>query len=619
MMLLKSNVVLNTLFPLLLTVLIIQMGAAQTVLQQSQRCTPLSLSSLPQPPTPPPANSVLGLCASNLNYPIALPPNATLAIPAEIETVLSASLQELTPLRALAPNCYSSLVALTCASIFPKCSEAGTTQVTCQSSCQQAFDLCAPVFTQLQMMQRLQTQLNCTGIISPLNPQPFAPASQCLAPDAVTKAAASAGPIIGGPAGTSSTGGATLERKCPPPFLPAASNVTALNNKHCDPVTLCCLPCPITQTFYPQGQFSALVLFTQIAQATSCILVSYIVFSWAVLPGRRQHPGDIVLHFAIAVMVWQSTAFFLAGNPKRIQCIDDVTTSTATNNTLCAFQGAILAVSVHATVLWAGYMIANLHATIVWRSSFFEKYKPWGVIVCWALPGVWTVIPFSISQIDALTGTHCLVVAEKANLLFFSFQAPVVIIAFILNCATMIYLFVVTRRNASALSRSTHSSSNSNNNNPSSTTSNPTRSQMLHLLKLNWRSLLLGFVFIFTYTTYVIFFNLIVAPTSNATLQTPWVQSWVLCLIESGGDQSGCHAKFDKEIPDFGWMVVAQVAVASVGLWIAIIFGWNVAVLRDWGMFFSDGYRRWRGAQLKKAGGAGSGKSVEDGVAVEWK
>ncbi|KAJ3410582.1 hypothetical protein HDV05_003619 [Chytridiales sp. JEL 0842] len=598
---------------LVATATLMQTVAAQTVLQQSQRCTPLSLSSLPQSQTPPPANSVLGVCASTLNYPIALPPNATAvpAIPAEIETVLSASLQELTPLRALAPNCYSSLAALSCASIFPKCSDAGTTEVTCQSSCQQAFDVCTPVFTQLQMMQRLQTQLNCSGIISPLNPQPFAPAGQCLAPDAVTKAAAaSASGPSNGTAGGGSTG-ATLERKCPPPFLPAASNVTALRNKHCDPTTLCCLPCPITQSFYPEGQFSALVLFTQIAQAASCIFVSYIVFSWAVLPGRRQHPGDIVLHFAIAVMVWQSTAFFLVGDAKRIQCADDVTTSTASNNTLCALQAAILAVSVHATVLWAGYMIANLHATIVWRSSFFEKFKPWGVIICWALPGVWTVIPFSISQIDALSGTHCLVVPEKANLLFFAFQAPVVIVAFILNCSTMIYLFVITRRNASALSHSSNSNSAS---------AKPTRSQMLHLLKLNWRSLLLGFVFIFTYTTYVIFFNLIVATTSTATLQTPWVQSWVLCLIESGGDQGGCHAKFDKEIPDFGWMVVAQVAVASVGLWISIVFGWNVAVLRDWGMFFSDGWRRWRGSQLKrKEGGAGSGKSVEDGVAVEWK
>jgi hypothetical protein len=287
-------------------------------------------------------------------------------------------------------------------------------------------------------------------------------------------------------------------------------------------------------------------------------------------------------------MIWQSSSFFLAGNAKRLQCADPVTVSTASNNTYCAFNGAIIMTAVHAAVLWAGYMICNLHATIVWRSNVFERFKPLGVILCWGLPGVFTFIPFLVSTIDAVTGMTCIISPDKANLLFFSFQAPVVVISFILNLATMIHILIVARR-SSSMGSSNGYSGNGYSNNGSSTKPLSARRQMIQLLKLNWRALLLGLIFLMTYVSYVIFFNLVVAPIANTDTGTKWIMEWVGCMITTKGDQNLCAERFASYIPSFPAIVIANATTASTGFWIFIIFGFNLQIWRDWGAFITGG------------------------------
>ncbi|KAJ3097753.1 hypothetical protein HDU97_004568 [Phlyctochytrium planicorne] len=469
-----------------------------------------------------------------------------------------------------APECYDKLVAIACGIEFPKCDAkaegaTGTTQILCKGNCQDALATCTPVVKSLIGdigVTLLQSNLhNCTFLTSS-NPEPWGNDGQCLA---------------------AKKSGAATAAACPYPFLPKTANTTNKNCQDVGPGLSCCIPCPVQDWVYPKGQFNSAVMVTQIASAISTILVGYVVISWAVLPGRRQHPGDIVLHFAIACMIWQACALFLVGNPRRIQCADEVTVSTASNNTLCGIQAALTMCSVHATVFWAGYMIFNLHATIVWRSNFFERFKPLGVTLCWGLPGIFTFLPFLISSVDGVTGVTCLIAAADANRLFFSVHAVIVLPAFLLNIATMIHIMIVARRSSSS-NLSNGYSSNGYSGNGYSGDAKPlsARRQMLQLLKLNWRALFLGLVFVVTYVTYVIFYQVVVTPLATTDSSTKWIQEWSQCLASTGGDQTLCHDRFKNNIPSFALVIVSAVLVSSVGLWLFIIFGFNLQILYDW-------------------------------------
>ncbi|KAJ3096280.1 hypothetical protein HDU97_006063 [Phlyctochytrium planicorne] len=468
------------------------------------------------------------------------------------------------------PDCFDRLLAIACGIEFPKCDAksegaAGKTQILCKTNCQDALSVCTPVIKNLigdAGVLLLQSNLHNCSFLTSSNPEPWGADGQCLA---------------------AKKSGAATAAACPFPFLPKTPNTVNKNCQDVAPGVTCCIPCPVQDYVYPKGQFNIAVMLTQIGSATSALLVGYVVLSWAVLPGRRQHPGDIVLHFAIACMIWQSCALFLIGNPRRIQCADEVTTSTASNNTLCGIQAAFTMCSVHATVFWAGYMIFNLHATIVWRSNFFERFKPLGVTLCWGLPGIFTFLPFLISSVDAVTGVTCLIAAADANKLFFSVHAVIVLPAFLLNVATMIHIMIVARRSTSS-NLSNGYSSNGYSGNGYSGEAKPisARRQMLQLLKLNWRALFLGLVFVVTYVTYVIFYQVVVTPLATTDSSTQWVKDWSLCMATTGGDQSLCHDKFKDNIPSFSLIIVSAILVSSVGIWLFIIFGFNLQILYDW-------------------------------------
>ncbi|KAJ3116153.1 hypothetical protein HDU96_010262 [Phlyctochytrium bullatum] len=483
-----------------------------------------------------------------------------------------------------APTCFDALSALACGLAFPQCSQqangTNSVQMVCETTCRAAIATCdkevralVPTGADVIIEKIVTTLANCTRTTSS-NPEPYAPTGQCLA---VKRAASAALPVT-----------------CPFPFLPQTNlNVT---NKNCNPTAdgkgACCVPCPVQDWLYPNKSFNIVVLTTRILSGISALLAAYVVLSWACLPGRRQHPGDIVLHFAIAVMIWQSCSLFLAGSPKRVQCADDVTVSTASNNLLCGIQGALLMCSVNAAVFWAGYMIANLHATIVWRSNVFERFKPLGVTLCWGLPGIFTFLPFLVSQVDCVNGISCLIAAKDANKYFFSVHAVIVLPSFFLNLATMIHIMIVARRSSSSNLSGGYSSNGYSGNGssypPDGGKPISARRQMLQLLKLNWRALFLGVVFIVTYVTYVAFYQIVVAPLATVGADQQWTREWSQCLALSAGDTTKCFEAYKNNIPNFGLVMTSALIVSTQGLWIFIIFGFNLQILYDWVNWFAD-------------------------------
>jgi hypothetical protein len=101
----------------------------------------------------------------------------------------------------------------------------------------------------------------------------------------------------------------------------------------------CCQPCPQSYAFYEENKLANGFLVTQVLRTISAIASFIMILSYLVLPGKRSHPSVLILFTSIAIFLYSSNVFFSLGNPKRIQCFDEVTPSTQENNFLCGIQG----------------------------------------------------------------------------------------------------------------------------------------------------------------------------------------------------------------------------------------------------------------------------------------
>ncbi|KAI9359935.1 hypothetical protein DFJ73DRAFT_773867 [Zopfochytrium polystomum] len=522
--------------------------------------------------------------ASVVDYDVAI---AT-ADQAAVDATLSTSVALLTTVVGGSdPACTSALVALACADGFPKCVD-GKTTLPCQSACTTAVSVCAATFAAKGLTAQLATATrNCTSV-SAADPEAYPTAAEgCYVPPAITAAAANA---TGG-------GGTALPSSCPAIFKPATSLAYLNASMNCDPSTGCCVPCPYQSYFYRTGEFDRIVLSTIVMNLTSALLSGYVLVSWALLPGRRDHPGDIVLHFSAALCAWMAAQAFFVGDPRRVQCADEVTLATNHNSAVCAVNGALVVFLTYAAVMWAAYMIWNVHLTIVWRSNLLQRFKTAGVIVCWGFPAVMTAVTFATSGVDASVGIACFIAPDRANALFFSVQGVFTIPAFCATIGTVVHIAVLANRSWSG-SRGAGGSSvdagaaSGNGSGGAADSYRPfrTRGQFVAVVKTNWRALMFGLIFVVTYTTYVIFFNLFVIPTSRTTTTTPWIQTWKICIVttylstngSASATQDTCAAEAAGNLPALGALLAAAITTGTVGLWAFLIFGVNLQVLQDW-------------------------------------
>ncbi|KAI9359320.1 hypothetical protein DFJ73DRAFT_793863 [Zopfochytrium polystomum] len=512
--------------------------------------------------------------SSVLDYPVAVPSATTAASWTAAEARVAAIANRLALLQGPDPDCYSALITLACVEAFPLCLN-GTTQLPCISTCQAAVSLCEPHFASIGAIALLnELTEGCQSDSAELLPE-----QECFTQKSV-------GVAYSKGLGRRAAAGAKAETKCPAFFLPAPSATFANTSNNCDPASGCCIPCPSQAYFYPVGAFNRIVDAALILNMSSAGLACYVLLSWALLPGRRSHPSDIVLHFSISVVLWMAGQGFTAGNPRRIQCADDVTLANAQNNPVCAAMGAYLVYITQASILWSAYMVFNVHLTIVWRSNFLERYKVPGIIICWGLPATLTGLVFALSTVDASAGVACFVSPAKANLLYFTGMMVFVIPSVLVTVYTVVWISFKARgwKGQSASGGSNPSSNAVDDLKPISS-----RKQLMMVLKSNWRSLLFGIAFLITFVTYFTFFNLFVIPTANFSSATPFIQQWQACVVKTftatqdvATAQNECAAQVAGNVPSLAALVAAAITTGFVGIWTFLIFGVNSTLLVDW-------------------------------------
>ncbi|KAI9310051.1 hypothetical protein DFJ73DRAFT_943253 [Zopfochytrium polystomum] len=511
-------------------------------------------------------------------------------------------------------NCFSALLALACGDAFPMCVDGGT-QLPCRSACDTAVSVCTGYFAKVGLLPSLQAATQGCAAVSSADPEAY-PTTTCFVPPAIQAAAAasaasgnatttvtstpSATPTPGTPNNNSS---APPAASCPAFFVPASSREAAAASRSCDPTSGCCIPCPYQSRFYPVGAFDRIVFTTIVLNISSSILSFYVLLSWLVLPGRREHPGNLLIHLSVAVVIWMGFQFLLVGDPRRLQCADAATTATSKNSVICFVHGAVIIYCSTATVLWAAFMVLNVHLNIVWRSNVLSRYKTVGTVVCWGVPAVVTVACFLFAKVDATVGIACFVSPDLANQFVFALDGSVTLLAFIATIWTVVHIAVMSSRSWGESDANGSMGSGSTPSGVTSVVARAAKSKRNYLLvvKTNWRALAFGSLFVITYGTYVTFFNLFVVPTTRFDITTPWVQSWTACVVSTYATtldldetQNECAAKIAGNVPSLASLYAAAVVTGAIGVWGFCLFGLNLQVLRDWRTFCTRGRLRRR-------------------------
>ncbi|CAG8465013.1 2307_t:CDS:2 [Funneliformis mosseae] len=334
----------------------------------------------------------------------------------------------------------------------------------------------------------------------------------------------------------------------------------------------CCLPCPQSYALYPEDKMEDGFLITQILRAISAVGSAVMLISYLVLPGKRNHPSILILFASLSIFLYSSNVFFSIGNPKAVQCENEVIASTQTNKPfLCGFQGALLIFASHATTLWVGVIILNLHIHTVWNSNILSNRYYYIYAICWGIPLILTVVALASHSVSYQFATLCFIRVDMANNIFFYPMAIFVIPSFFLHIATFVHIFKISQeeevKNSDELM--TH------------------RRHVLQAIRIQWRALLLAIILLTTVIFYWLFYFLELTTISRGATNREFLKDWLPC-IQSGKGQTFCANNFaSKYMPRFGLMFAAETLTSLTGIYLIAIF-FNNALWREWKNWFSD-------------------------------
>ncbi|CAJ0762030.1 18903_t:CDS:2, partial [Entrophospora sp. SA101] len=400
----------------------------------------------------------------------------------------------------------------------------------CKSLCDNVINLCGVIppspYNQDNPLQRILSSplypKDCSGIIS--NEPPL---NVVYPTDTTSSASLSScnnqAPLLG-------NNQLILKPRCFPPAIIdeyyLATN-TPTHEKFC--VGGCCVKCPQTYSVYPDGWLEKGFAVTQSFRVVSAVLALIMSISYILLPGKRTHPGLLILFTSIAIFIFSSLVFFSIGDPKKIQCVNDIDPSTQSNNILCAIQGALIIFASFATTMWVGIIIVNLHIHTVWSSNCVGKRYIILHLLGWGIPAFFTVIALATSSVNYEFATLCFIKEENAT----------------------------------------------------------DRRDVLQAVKIQWRALLLSIILVLTVIFYWIFYfielNRIASGPDNSDFKDKWIQ-----CIQSGNGQDKCYYEVSLDrMPPYSLLMLVELLPSLIGIWLFVIFA-NGPLWTEWKIYLKE-------------------------------
>ncbi|KAI8055659.1 hypothetical protein BDF22DRAFT_671350 [Syncephalis plumigaleata] len=368
-------------------------------------------------------------------------------------------------------------------------------------------------------------------------------------------------------------GNVTDDIICPSPLVQDPAWPRYSKVAHC--INGCCIPCPMTNAFYPPNRLEIGFRIATLIRGVSGLLMLFLLVSYLILPNKRKYPTSLIFFSIISLMAFCIPSFFVLTDPKKIQCTDEITQSTMSNNIACGIQGAILIFGSFGACLWIAAVILNLHLHTVWNSQWMSKHYKWIVAIGWIYCAAGAAVPLAMNIVQYDYAELCLVSKEKSGIFFWPLGA-VVFPAVFLHVWTFIYIIRV-RRNARG-----HTSPGSN---PSSHGAVIRAQKMLVMetVRLQWRAMLLSVALTSALIFYWIFYFVEIRRTTQSH-STEALPAWFKC-IAAGRGQSECASIMAPELPSYQIMIAAEIAVSIQGVTFFLIFGMQRRLFSEWRMY----------------------------------
>ncbi|KAF9378095.1 hypothetical protein BGX21_002996, partial [Mortierella sp. AD011] len=465
--------------------------------------------------------------------------------------------QHVDQIAQLVDPCKSTFMAYACSVAYPRPVITGLTNnfnvlFACESTCQAVLQTCTTDLTYLNMSSILP---DCSTTI---------PGTDDLPTGAIPYQLDGSCNAI--PFQSSNTTCATPMEECISPFVPdlvfkATGGQQNTDDNYCG--CGCCLPCPQTNNFYKPGILDRGFFITDIFKGISACLALILVISYLVLPGKLQHPSNLILFAAIATAIFDAAVAPSYGNPRRIQCdANGVTPASSYNNNLCTIQGAWLLFGAMATTAWLSIVIINLHLHTVWNSNWLSSRAWLTHLVGWGVPLAFALIAALTHSIGWNNSNMCMATQESSNALLFIPLGVIMVPSTFLHILTFGHIIKVTLQseNSSTVSHSTLSSGRA--------ARISHRRHVMNAIRIQWRAAVLALVVTSSVLIYWAFYLVVGTKTDMS-----WFSTWQLCIFTQQGDQEQCGRQFATgNVPDFAFMMVAEGLVSTTGLWIFLLF-----------------------------------------------
>ncbi|KAF9430160.1 hypothetical protein BGZ76_000945 [Entomortierella beljakovae] len=504
------------------------------------------------------------ICNGYIDYKVWLPDNVTIA---DVELGLVASGAD--QLAQLVEPCKSTFLSYTCSVAYPRPVVNGENNYNvlfaCESTCLAVHQTCMADLTLMEMTAILP---DCSATIPNTDEYPRGAVKYQL--DGSCNAI---------PFQSSNTTCTTPMPECPTPFVEDLIFKSSGGLENTDDAFCgcgCCLPCPQTNSFYKEGIIDHGFFITDILKGISAGLSLVLALSYIVLPGKLQHPSNLILFAALATAIFSAAVAPSYGNPKRIQCAaNGVTTATSYNNNLCTIQGAWLLFGAISTTAWLSIVIVNLHLHTVWNSNWLSIRGWLTHLVGWIVPAAFAVIAVLTKSIGWNNSNMCMATQATSNALLFIPLGVIMVPSTILHILTFGHIIKVTLQseNSSTVSHSTLSSGRA--------ARISHRRHVMNAIRIQWRAAVLALVISSSVLIYWAFYLV-----EGAKTDMSWMSTWQICIFMGLGQETCAERYAVGHVPDFIFMMITEGLVSTTGLWIFLLF-FKKSLIIEWREFIS--------------------------------
>lgn len=364
------------------------------------------------------------------------------------------------------------------------------------------------------------------------------------------------------------------EEECPYGLI--KNNNDHINNKYC--LGDCCIPCPAQNYFYKENNIEHDFYIINILRNISCILSLIIFIKYTIKIKKnnimiRENKNNnieikkiileknfniIIICLSLSIFLFSSVSFFAIKNPKDIQCKDDITSSTQSNNYLCSIQGGILVFSSFSVCVWIFVLILNFSILDVFNYFYLITNNHFNNIIIWSIPTIITFIVMSTNNISYEFSNLCLVSINNIFNMFFYPLGCIIFLAFLILISSLICIII------KCIYISAEFYIYNNEDEYEHKVIELELVKIINNIKIHWKYIIIGIISVFTFTFYWIFYYKEINNFKNV------FENLLECLKNK--DINICIINSKEILPPYRLMLFAEILVSIIGIWLFLLF-----------------------------------------------